>query len=209
MITNTEGTAEAIILMEDDAHTAWERLKEKYEGNTRTNLTGLLSGVIKLQFDNRTATIDEHIEFQIKLGRLRWTVAGATDTTQAAGAYAVLTRCDSAKAQILLGTLRDYYKMVVNTSPHNQKPHLPERHCTTPRPHHTERQADQGPGNHYAPDSFAGQSSRSEQTCDYCRKTKGWSGRGRLEADYRTKNRDVEFKQHHQAHHADADEEGE
>ena len=57
--------------------------KEQYEGKTRTNLTALLTGVIKLQFDNRTATIDEHInEFQIRWGRLARTVAGATDTTQ-------------------------------------------------------------------------------------------------------------------------------
>jgi len=109
------GHSGVIILMEDDAHTAWEQLKEQYEGKTRTNLTALLSRVIKLQFDNRTATIDEHInEFQIRWGRLASTIAGATDTTQAAGAYAVLTRCDSAKAQIPPGTLPDYYKMVVN-----------------------------------------------------------------------------------------------
>ena len=59
MSTNTEGTAEPSILMEDDAHTAWKRLKEQNEGVTRTNPMALLSRATKRQFDNRTATIDK------------------------------------------------------------------------------------------------------------------------------------------------------
>jgi len=51
--------------------------------------------------------------------------------------------------------------------------------------------------------ALAGQSSKSEQTSDYCRKTKGWSERGHLEADCRTKKRDTEFKQRPQAHLAE------
>jgi len=58
-------------------HPNGRRCSHRLEGKTRTNLTALLSGVIKLQFDNRTSTIDEHInEFQIRWGRLASTVAG-------------------------------------------------------------------------------------------------------------------------------------
>ena len=115
MVHNCEGTAESTILMERDAHTAWKRLREQYEGKTRTNLTALLNAVIKLQFDDRTASIDEHInEFQTRWSRLASTVSGSTDITTAAGVYAALTRCDSVKAQILLGTLSDFYKVVAN-----------------------------------------------------------------------------------------------
>ena len=185
--------------------------KEQYEGKTRTNLTALLTGVIKLQFDNRTATIDEHInEFQIGWGRLASTVAGATDITQAAGAYAVLTKCDSAKAQILLGTLPDYYKMVVNNIASQsenstyQSVTVQLRDLITKSGKGTKAQETITP-----PTTFARQSSGAEQTCDYCRKTKGWSGCGHLEADCRTKKEDVEFKQYHQAHLANADEEEE
>lgn len=200
MITNTEGTAESIILMEDNAHQAWKRLKEQYEGKTRTNLTALLSGVFKLQFDNRTSTIDDHInEFQIRWGRLASTVAGETDTLKAAGAYAVLTKCDSAKAQILLGTLPDYYKMVVNNiasqseNPSYQSVTVQLRDLITKgtKAPNLKTQETAAP-----PTAFAGQS-KAEPICNYCKKVKGWSGRGHLEADCRTKKRDLESK--HQA----------
>ena len=73
----------------------------------------LFSSIFKLQFDNRTSTIDEHInEFETRWGWFASTVAGAIDTDQPAGAYAVLTKCDGAKAHILLGTFPDSYKMI-------------------------------------------------------------------------------------------------
>jgi len=201
MIQNSEGTAESIILMEDNAHTAWESLREQYEGKTRANLTALLHAVIKLQFDNRVSTIDEHInEFQIRWARLASTVAGSTDTTKSAGAYAVVTKCDSAKAQILLGTLPDYYKMVVNniaSQTENPTYHgvtVQLRDLITKNPK-TAKNTESTLTN---PTAFTIQSTKAEQTCDYCRKKKGWSGRGHIEAECRTKRR--EAQSNHQAH---------
>ena len=37
------------------------------------------------------------------------------------------------------------------------------------------------------PTAFTIQSTKAEQTCDYCRKKKDWSGRGHIEAECRTK----------------------
>jgi hypothetical protein len=66
MIHHIEARAESIILMECGANAAWERLREQYEGKTRTHLTALLYPAITLLFDNRTGTIDEHVRREIQ-----------------------------------------------------------------------------------------------------------------------------------------------
>jgi hypothetical protein len=175
MIHNSEGTAESIILMEDDAHKAWDRLREQYEGKTRTNLTALLNAVIKLQFDNRTGTIDAHInEFQTRWSRLASTVAGSTDINTATGVYATLTKCDSAKAHILLGTLPEYYKMAVNNiaspteNPTYQSITVQLRDLITKNSKDTKTESTTA-----NPTVFATQFTKDELSCDYCRKVKG------------------------------------
>jgi len=196
MIQNSEGTAESIILMEDNAHTAWESLQ-----GTTANLTALLHAVIKLQFNNCVSTIDEHInKFQIRWAQLASTVAGSTDTTKSAGTYAVVTKCDSAKAQILLGTLPNYYKMVVknialqteNPTYHDVTVQLRDLITKTLK---TAKNTESTLTN---PTAFTIQSTKAKQTCDYCRKKKGWSGRGHIEAECRTKRR--EAQSNHQAY---------
>jgi len=171
--------------MEDNAHTAWESLREQYKGKTRANLTVLLHSVIKLQFDNRVSNIDEHInEFQIRWARFASTLADSTVTTKSAGTYAAVTKCDSAKAPILLGTLPDYYKMVVNNiasqteNPTYHSVTVQLRDLITMNPKTTKITE-----TITNPTAFTVQSTKAKQICDYCRKKKGWSGRGHVEAE--------------------------
>jgi len=207
MVHNCEGTAESAILMERDVHTAWKRLREQYEGKTRTNLTALLNAVIKLQFDDRTASIDEYInEFQTRWSRLASTVSDSTDITTAAGVYAALTRCDSVKAQILLGTLPDFYKVVANNiasqteNPTYQSVTVQLRDLITSK---NSSKASKTVTTVSSPTAFTGQTPKSDQTCNYCKKVKGWSGRGHAEADCWSKKRDA--AKQHQAHLATED----
>ena len=112
----------------------------------------------------------------------------------------MVTKCDSAKAQILLGTLPDYYKMVVNniaSQTENPTYHgvtVQLRDLITKNPK-TAKNTESTLTN---PTAFTIQSTKAEQTCDYCRKKKGWSGRGHIEAECRTKRR--EAQSNHQAH---------
>jgi len=192
MIANTEATARSIVLMETDAHTAWERLRGQYEGTSWTNLMSLISSIFKLQFDNQTTTIDEHInEFEARWGRIASTVAGATDTNQPAGAYAVLTKCDSVKAHFLLSTFPDSEKMIISKiasqsgSPSYQSIAVQLRELIS-----NSGKASESPATP-TPSAVAAEASRPELGCESCKK-KGWSGRGHLEAECLTKEFELE-----------------
>jgi len=196
MIVNTEATARSIVLMETDAHTAWERLRGQFEGIACANLMSLFNSICKLQFDNLITTIDEHLsEFEASWGRLASTVAGATDTSQPAGAYAVLVKCDGVKAQMLLATFQDYHKAIVSKivsqsgSPTYESIAIQLRDLISNSGKVSESPATA------TPSAFATEASTPEVVCEFCKK-KGWSGHGHLEAECLMKVRELEATWH-------------
>jgi hypothetical protein len=99
----------------DTAADSWEALKDAYEGITRTNLHQLHTSVINLKFDDRAATISDHItEYEKRWCRLSATTKTATDLKSYAGALKVLTTCETAKSSLLLATLPPFYNNIVD-----------------------------------------------------------------------------------------------
>ena len=197
MIANTTGNARSCILMERDAHTAWEALRAQYEGKTRTNLMALLQGVVNLRFDHKKFTIDEHIgEFETRWARFASTVAGTTDPTTPEGVYALMTKNDIVKGHMLLGTLSDRYKLLVSNIM-SQAETPPYRSITVQlRDLITDDRDDDTPT--LPPTAFTANTTRPERVCNYC-KGLGFSGRGHLETDCRTKRRIMEATESHRA----------
>jgi hypothetical protein len=110
--------------------------------------------------------------------------------------YAVLTKCDGVKVHILLGTFPDSYKMVISNiasqseAPSYQSITVQLRDLIS-NPEKTSKSSVT-----LTPTAFATEASTSEPVCGYCKKKKGWSGRGHLETECRTKKREMAATQH-------------
>jgi hypothetical protein len=111
---NTKGPARDIVLDASSTWEAWENLRQ-YEGKNRVNLYALYNDINTLKFDDRATTIDEHIiEFNNHWSRLAATIGGDADIKTTTGVFAALTKCDEAKAVLLLSTFPDFYKLTVS-----------------------------------------------------------------------------------------------
>lgn len=98
------------------AHEAYKELKEKYEGKTVTDLVAIIANVIRLVFDDRKETIEDHVgEFEKRWGFMRATLsAGFTDkTTEFGKALQKLAWSDQANAEFLLISLPPIYSNLV------------------------------------------------------------------------------------------------
>ena len=186
ILHNTEGNAKSLILMQKDPADAWSILKKQYESTGRTNIYSLTNSVLSLQFNDRVTTIDEHIEeFSTRWNRLAAAVSNAKDESSRAGATKAYITCDEIKADRLLGTLPEYYRMVANNIA-TQTEKLTYTHVSSQlrelivkKP---QKQTTEVPN----ATAFAVQ----EKICNYCKNKKGWSGRGHTEAECRTKRRE-------------------
>lgn len=99
--------------MEKKPKEIWDILKQQYEVTKRTNI--YMDSIFKLKFNDRTTTFNEHIkEFSTRLNRLTKAVCSKTDPKTRAGATKVYVDYEKIKADRLLATLLEYYRMIAN-----------------------------------------------------------------------------------------------
>ena len=94
------------------AHEAYVILKTEFEGKTLTDIGPVLTGVIKLEFDDRKTTIEEHIsEYERWWNFMISSLNGSEFSGEKKGFGEGLTRIadnDAAKAEFLLLTMSPY-----------------------------------------------------------------------------------------------------
>ena len=108
--------ADVAIQIENErlAKEAYSVLKSLYAGKTVTDLGAVIAQVIKMVFDDRKLTIDEHIrEYEQKWSNLLATANAADKQKAFAEALVKLAKCDEAKAEFLLMTLPPFYMNTV------------------------------------------------------------------------------------------------
>lgn len=202
---NTEGAARDIVLDAASAAEAWTNLRSQYEGKDRTSLYALYSNINTTKFDDRSLTVDDHIsDFNGRWSKLAATVGGETDLKTAAGVFCALTKCDEAKAIILLASFPEYYKLTISSIA-AQKENISFSHVTsqlrnlitTRKPGGTRSENDST--KHYSrlasPTAFASTSRRGGvPICGYCKTKYNWSGRGHHESQCHRKFQDQKGK---------------
>ena len=116
MKRNCEPEAVDLIGLARSAHEAYKELKAKYEGKTVTDLGAIIANIMRLVFDDRKGTIEEHVgEFEKRWRFMRATLsAGFTDKTKEfSEALQKLAWSDQAKAKFLLISLPSFYSNLV------------------------------------------------------------------------------------------------
>jgi len=115
ILTMKKSAISAKIRITKDAHQAYKNLKPDYKGKTVTDLVVLLASFVKLVYDDRSSTIEEHIAGFEK----KWDFTGATLPTgeftkkNFGKALREIIEDDEAKAEFLLLTLSPFYNALV------------------------------------------------------------------------------------------------
>ena len=202
MKRNCEPEAVDLIGLARSAHEAYKELKAKYEGKTVTDLGAIIANVIRLVFDDRKGTIEDHVgEFEKRWGFMRATLsAGFTDKTKEFGeALQKLAWSDQAKAEFLLISLPPFYSNLVENLRAKEgytygdvsrqiKLYVPGR----------QRQGNRkSEGSQENPvvlkTDKKGAAKDNGKRCDYCI-GKGWKGLNHVESECYTKKRDDKKK---------------
>jgi hypothetical protein len=99
------------------AKEVYDELRALFEGKTVTDLGIIPARVIRLSFDDRNLTIEQHIsDFEKKWNFMRSTLSSGTfpDKNQKFGGYLKgISECDDAKAEFVLLTLPQFYNNLV------------------------------------------------------------------------------------------------
>jgi hypothetical protein len=182
----------------EDAAECWKALKELYEGKTITNHSILLASLTKFSFDDRSSTINEHIlEYERRWNTMRSIITSCPIKNENNGitrALREIAKCDEAKAEFLLQSLSSYYSNTVENIKAKEKyaygdvviklrEYIPARQKG--------RKKETSTGTSASGDQVVLSANKnSGKTCNYCKKNKGWSGKGHEEADCWTKKRE-------------------
>ena len=116
MKRNYEPEVVSIIGLCENVNEAFKELLAKFEGKTVTDLGAVLSNIIRLIFDDRNVTIDEHISgYEKRWNFMRSTLDGDfdTDLKEFGEALKKLATCDRAKAELLLICLPPFFSNLV------------------------------------------------------------------------------------------------
>ena len=182
------------------ANEMYKSLVANYEGKTVTDMGGLIRKVIRMNFDDRTHTIEEHIgEFERNWSFMRTTIQGGKfqeNMKDDEDWMKKMSKSDGFKGIILISTLPPYYaSLTENLRLNNDKytygdivntlrTYVPERqkhrnkNTTTSKTQHGSLE---NPIilNKVEKDRF-GRPIDTSKSCQYC-KRKGWRGIGHTE----------------------------
>lgn len=118
MERNCEPEAVDLISLARSTHEAYKELQAKYQGKTGTFLAAIIANIIRLVFDDRKITIEDHVgEFEWRWGYMKVSLStGSTHKTKEFGeVLQKLAGCDQAKAEFQLIFIPSFYSnLVVN-----------------------------------------------------------------------------------------------
>ena len=174
-------------------------MKTEFEGKTLTDIGPVLAGVIKLEFDDRKATIEEHInEYERRWNFMRSSLSGSEFSEKQKGFGEGLTRIadnDAAKAEFLLLTMSSYYSATVENIRNKEygygdvvrqlKHYVPQR-----QKGRSGSKKNGGTGSGTAEDPIVLKVEDNGKRCQYCIKVKKWKGFNHTESECRTKKRE-------------------
>ena len=193
------------------ANEMYKGLIANYEGKTVTDMGGLIRKVVRMNFDDRTHTIDEHIgEFERNWSFMRTTIQGGKfpdNIKEDEDWMQKMSKSDGFKGIILISSLPPYYASLTENLRLNNDKYTYGDIVNTLRTYVPERQKHRnknGPtagktqhGSLENPivlkvekDRF-GRTIDTSKTCQYC-KRKGWRGIGHTESECRTKQREAQ-----------------
>jgi hypothetical protein len=202
------------------AYDAYRALKSHYEGKTVIDLGAVLANVIRITYDDRQDTIDEHItKYKKKWGFMRSTLNSGkipkhlnTFSQHLKG----ISESDIAKAEFLLLTLPPYYNTLVKNLCTKEKYnygdivgslklYVPGRQKNKKGGKMTKSE----PGTSDNPIVLKTDTRRKDnKTCRYCKEEKGWGGIGHTEDKCFTKKQDLEKDHKEEAKYTDIEREG-
>lgn len=199
MKRNCKPEAVVLIGIARSAQQGYKELKAKYEGKTGTNLGAIIANVIRLTFDDRKGTIEDHVgEFQKRCGFMIATLSpGFTDKTKESRETLAKLACgDQAKAEFLLISLPPFYSNLVENFPAQEgytygdvsrqiKVYVPgkQRQGGRSKSHRAEENPVVLKTDHEGPGKD------NEKRCDYCI-AKGWKELNHLESECYTMKRE-------------------
>ena len=211
---NAEDEPHNKISLFKDAHQAYKALQSAYEGKTVTGLGTVVNEVMKITYDDRSTTIEEHINlYDKKWGFMRSTITGMgqlpeldEDEKLFRSGIRDLAASGKAKAEFLLMTLPNFYAPLVENLrlqqgftygdvTRNLIRYVPGRQGASRRitANGGIQKTGSTPGN---PIVLANKTDRfgkpldTSKTCGYCIKVKKWKGIGHTEAECNTKKRE-------------------
>ena len=201
MGTNSESTIATNFGLFRQVYEAYIVLKTEFEGKSLTDIGPVLAGVIKLEFDNRKATIEEHInEYKCRQNLMTSSLSGSQFSEKQKGFREGLTRIannDAAKAQFLLLTISSYYSATVENIRNKEyrygdvvrqlKHYVPERQkgCSGSK-------KNGGTGSGTAEDPIVLKVEDNGKRYTYCIKVKKWKEFNYTQSECRTKKRERE-----------------
>lgn len=189
----------------------YKGLVANYEGQTVTDMGGLIRKVVRMNFDDRTCTIDEHIgEFERNWNFMRTTVGSGKfpDNMKDNEEWMKkMTKSDGFKGRILLSSLPPYYASLTESLRLNNdkytygdivntlRTYVPKRqkhrnkNATTTGAGKTQHGSLENPIVLKVEKDRFGRPIDTSKTCQYF-KRKGCRGIGRTESECRTKQRE-------------------
>ncbi|MBC8079189.1 MAG: hypothetical protein H7X86_02515 [Gorillibacterium sp.] len=203
MTNNCENEPYTKIELEELAHSAFNILKNNYEGKTVTHIGVVLANVIKHVYDDRTASIDEHItEFEKRWSFMRATVSNSAfpdNLLDFAKHLKGLSETEAAKSEFLLLSLPPFYNSTVENLRTNAtysygdivnqlKLYIPARQRGNRGGNKGKK--DEGPSSEPVILKAEQRKRDFAKQCDYC-KSKGWRGIGHTENECYTKKRET------------------
>ena len=215
MCKNADDEPHNKISLFKDAHQAYKALQSAYEGKTVTDLGTVVNEVMKITYDDRSTTIEEHINhYDKKWGFMRSTITGMGQTPGLdedeklfRSGIRDLAASGKAKAEFLLMTLPNFYAPLVENLrlqqgftcgdvTRNLIRYVPGRQGASRRTTaNGGAQKGTTPGNPIVlrtepgKDRF-GRPIDTSKTCGYCIKVKKWKGIGHTESECNTKKRE-------------------
>ena len=219
MCKNAEEEPHNKISLFKDAHQGYQALQSAYEGKTVTDLGTVVNEVMKITYDDRSTTIEDHISnYDKKWGFMRSTITGMianqvpgmdADEKLFRSGIRDLAASGKAKAEFLMMTLPPFYAPLVENLrlqqgftygdvTRNLIRYVPGRQGMSRRQTangNVQKPAGSTPGNPIVlitepgKDRF-GRPIDTSKTCGYCIKVKKWKGIGHTEAECNTKKRE-------------------
>jgi hypothetical protein len=181
------------------AYDAYRALKSHYEGKTVTDLGAVLANVIRITYNDRQNTIDEHItEYEKQWGFMRSTLNSGKfpKHLNTFGRHLKgISESDIAKAEFLLLTLPPYYNTLVENLRTNEKYNYGNivRSLKLYVPGRQKNKKDgkitkSEPGTSDNPIVLKTDTrGKDNRTYRYCKEEKGWRGIGHTEDECFTK----------------------
>ena len=216
MCKNAEEEPHNKISLFKDAHQGYKALQSAYEGKTVIDLGTVVNEVMKITYDDRSTTIEEHINhYDTKWGFMRSTITGMGQTPGLdedeklfRSGIRDLAASGKAKAEFLLMTLPNFYAPLVENLrlqqgftygdvTHNLIRYDPGGQGLSKRQtaNGNTHKSGSTPGNPIVlrtepgKDRFS-QAIDTSMTCGYCIKVKKWKGIGHTESECNTKKRE-------------------